>query len=415
MEEPHAMTRRRDLNRVFERLRSRLRLAVVHGSSARESGTVIHRTHNPRDWKSYAGTAALVADSLRRSGFEQVISLAEGMGLAEALLLEGVACSWLYTGGVQGHGPLAHAAALHESLGVAYVGHPPAVAALLDDKPLFKNWLRGAGLPTAPFALWHPNVGPPPSASELRLAGSGDEVGGPWIVKPASGRASKLVHYVDSGKDLPSVLAEVHHQTGDRVLVEPYLPGRELCVAVGPPLVRDGSSFGYLDRPRVLACVERHLGAEERVFTSGDDRPIGADRIRPLDAAAEPDLASELEELGRQIFEQLDLHCLVRVDVRQNAQGETQILECNPKPDLTPSLANGRGGILALGARNRGLDYDDILLCQLMHRVALGLDHCPSSLASFGTVLGPPSASLTAPRPGAESAGTPAEPMGSEG
>ncbi len=376
-----------DLDHAFDILLSRLKIAVVHGASNESPDTVIYRTHNPRTWKSYSSVAADVSEALERVGFRHVSQVAEGLGLAAALQSKDVQMTWLNTGGVQGHGPMCHASAALESLGIPYVGHSPAAAALLDDKPLFKAWLSGMGLPTTPFIVWHPKTGSAPRSEDPRVLALQTESGGPLIVKPASGRASRHVVWVSSADELAEAVHEVHGQTKDRVMIEPFLPGRELCVAVGPPMARAGDRFEITSSPVCVAAIERRLDPDEKIFTSADLRPIKRDRARILDAEQDGELINSLEHIARRVFNELSLDFLIRLDLRENQHGQLMVMEANPKPDLASCRADGKGSLIALGLKEKGLSYDDLIACQIMHRVRLGAEFCPRALGPVKDLL----------------------------
>src|SRR5260370_33789576 len=128
--------------------------------------------------------------------------------------------------------PACQATAMLEMLGVPYVGHDPLVATILDNKHTFKRELTGAGIPTAPFMTWHLARGPFLPKLNSRFARIFRGHDGPFIVKPVSGRASLHVHVADNANDLPDVVDQVVNATQNHVLIETYLPGRELCLAL---------------------------------------------------------------------------------------------------------------------------------------------------------------------------------------
>lgn len=380
-----AMIPRPDLDYALESLESKLSIAVIHGASNLKGGSVIHRTYNPRSWKSYGSVARDLVGSLRRLGFTRVRRMREGMDLPQLLREAGIHMAWLNTGGIQGHGAMCHAAASLESLGIPYVGHRPTVAALLDDKPLFKQWLQGIGVPTAPFAVWHPSTAFSPS--KRRLQELEELSGGPLVVKPASGRASQHVHWIRSADQAREAVRWVYGHTRDRVLIEPFLPGRELCITVAPPIQRLEHRFQMTSRPRFLAPIERLFDDEEKIFTSMDVQPIG---IRRVQALTRPEHAVDLqwlESVGERIFNELQLSALIRLDVREDRQGHLMVLEANPKPDLAVCKANGEGSLIALGLKEQGESYDELIASLLAYRLALGFDFCLPSLAVIPDLL----------------------------
>ena len=134
------------LRALIQRLRSPLRLAVIHGGDKTQPGAVIYPTHNPRSTKTYHTVAKDIAEALREVGFEQVSLLADDMTLPQTLKQQGIHLAWLNTGGVQGYDPVCHTPAMLEMLGVPYLGHNPLNSSILDNKHAFKRELQALGI-----------------------------------------------------------------------------------------------------------------------------------------------------------------------------------------------------------------------------------------------------------------------------
>src|SRR5262245_31947925 len=96
-----------ELESYLERLKSRLRLAVIFGGNKLTPGGVAYPSRNTRSWKSYEAVAVDIAASLQRLGFRNVQLLPDDMRLGERLVREGIQMAWLNTGGVQGYNPMA--------------------------------------------------------------------------------------------------------------------------------------------------------------------------------------------------------------------------------------------------------------------------------------------------------------------
>ena len=87
---------------------------------------------------------------------------------------------------------------------------------------------------------------------------------------------------------------------------------------------------------------------------------LNTDQDRPL--------YDEIHALGRQVFEELDLETLVRLDLRADAAGRLYVLEANPKPDLAaPSVE--RTSLVCAGLPEHGMSYDDLVLGLLADRL----------------------------------------------
>src|SRR5215510_7957263 len=90
------------LEQRIERLKSRVRLAVIFGGDKSASGSVVYRAHNTRSWKSYEAVAQDIADALQRLGFRHVDLMPDDMRLGERVRRQGIHMAWLNTGGMQG-------------------------------------------------------------------------------------------------------------------------------------------------------------------------------------------------------------------------------------------------------------------------------------------------------------------------
>src|SRR3954449_9144914 len=125
---------------------------------------------------------------------------------------------------------------LLEILGIPYTG--PGVAACIRcmDKVLAKHAMRDAGVPTPDwFAI---------NSTAFRELGAADaleeieaRLGFPLVVKPAAQGSALGVKFAASRDDVPQALVAALSYD-DRVLLERYVPGRELAVSLldGEPL-----------------------------------------------------------------------------------------------------------------------------------------------------------------------------------
>lgn len=366
-------TRDNELMGQVQRLLARMRIAVIYGGNKDDEGSVLYRTHNPRSWKSYEAVASDIADSLRRLGCRHVSLMADDMRLADRLREDNIQFAWLNTGGVQGYCAVSHAPAIMEMLGVPYVGHEPLTAGILDSKHTFKRQLKSFGIPTAKFVTWHAMRGPLNPLCDFDFRLEFGEYKGPYVVKPVSGRASLNVEYVERTEDIPEVAERIFELTQSHVLIEEFLSGREYCVAACGPLIARNGELTRLDGPFTFALVERVLQPDEHIFTSMDKRPITGDRVRPLDPVADEPEIHALHALARQVFVDLNIETLVRLDVRANAEGRLNVLEANPKPDLKAPVEGGVTSLIAEGLAECGMSYDDLILSLIADRLDLVL------------------------------------------
>lgn len=352
------------------RLLAGMRVAVIYGGDKSVAGAVINQTSNPRSWKSYRNVAEDIAGSLQRLGCRTVQLMVDDMTLGENLRREGIHFAWLNTGGVQGYSPMTHTAAMLEMFGIPYVGHDPLTAGMLDNKLAFKRELQALSIPTAPYATWHPNRGPFNVDSSPGFRSVFHSFDGPFVVKPVSGRASLHVHHVEHRRQLAEVVTEVYWTTGNHVLIEAYLSGREFCVAVCGPIAARQRQLWHNGEPFVFSFIERNFQEEEKIFASMDVRPITGERFRIMKDATDGDLIERIREVAQQVYIEMDLETLVRLDLRMDTDGEIYVLEANPKPDLKRPSAESTS-LVAAGLPDCGMDFDDLILSLFADRIDL--------------------------------------------
>ena len=222
---------------------------------------------------------------------------------------------------------------LLEANGQRFVGSDARGSTLAMDKAVTKTLLRAAGIPTASWALWR--AGEPLPSPEAY----------PCIVKPSRVGSTVGLTLVRESEELESAL----HQAlrfDDEVLVEDFLPGKELTVGV----------LG----DRALAVGEIRTLGEVFDFES-KYQPGAATEIFP--AEIPNGLAERCRDLALQTHICLKLRDLSRVDFRLNAEGEVFCLEANTLPGMTST------SLLPQSAAASGLSFAD--LCSLLVEMAL--------------------------------------------
>ena len=376
----------RALQDCVETLLDRTNLAVIHGGDKTVDGAVINQTGNPRSWKSYKSVAEDIAGALRRLGCPKVCVMPDDMQLGRRLAEENIHMAWLNTGGVQGYSPLCHAASMLEMMGLPYVGHDPMTAGILDRKDVFKRFLMALGFPTAPFITWNMAEGPFDPASNDRLWQVLGDHAGAFVVKPVSGRASLNVHWVESRSGLQAAVATVYEATRSLVMIEPYLPGREYCVAVSGYVTAQRRELKRHRDPFVVCAIERILQPDERIVTSMDVRPITGDRLRVLDPEQDAAVLQQLEALARNVYREMNIESLIRFDVRTDESGRLQVLEANPKPDLK-APSREQTSLVAASLSAYGMSYDDLILSLFADRIDFLFGERPGCVGQLKALL----------------------------
>jgi D-alanine-D-alanine ligase len=374
------------LDQIIDMLSLGLRIGVVYGGDKSRDGSVIKKTHNPRPWKSYKVVAEDIAESLEEIGFRHVYVIPDDMTFIESIKKNGIHLVWLNSGGVQGYCPLCHTPAMLEMLGIPYVGHNPLNAAKLDDKYAFKLECQGCGISTAPFMNWNSQRGRFNPRINRIFHENFDGYTGPFVVKPVSGRASIFVEVVDTIDELPDTVEAVYKNTLNTVLIEKYVGGREFCIAVCGNVVYDNGNYIQQKKPFAFSPVERVLEEGERIFTSMDKKAITANRAKLLNGEENAPLIQKLKELAQNVYLDLTLDSLIRLDVRADDEGNLFVLEANPKPDLKKpeeSVTN----LICIGLREHDLEYNDLIRLILANRIHELLTHKKSLIGEIIELL----------------------------
>ena len=383
------------LQERIDRLKSCLRIAVIHGGDKSVPGNVLYTSVNSRSWKSYQAVAQDIASPLKRLGFQHVELMPDDMHLGDRLRRSDIHLAWLNSGGVQGYNSAAHAAATLEMLGVPFIGHDSLAATTLDNKHTFKRETTCAGIPTAAFMVWNMARGEFRPDLNSRFKRAFGKYTGPFIVKPVSGRASLHVHVADDIADLQGIVSEIYEATHNVVLIERFLPGREFCIAVAGAITSRGRKLTRQNKPFSFAALERVLSDDEKIFTSMDVRPITADRFKPVDPVADADLLRRMHDLACEVFLEFNLQSIIRLDIRGDENGQLHILEANPKPDLKQPM-QGVTSLISAGLPECGMDYDDLIMSLFADKLDFLFKHRQPSMEHIVELLDAPAGAAIA-------------------
>ncbi len=240
--------------------------------------------------------------------------------------------------GVAGRSREAQVPALCELFEQAYTFSDPLTTALTLDKAMSKRLVRDHGLPTAPFAVV--SCSQQADLVDLPL---------PLFVKPVAEGSSKGVtersKVADRGQ-LRQRCDELLAAFAQPVLVEAYLPGREITVGI----VGNGGGA-------------RVVGVMEVAFDRGSDREFYTalnkgefeERVTYSLLASGP-LADRARQVALAVYAALDCRDAARVDLRCDAAGEPCFLEVNPLPGLHPVRSD-----LPIMCRLGGTDFPTLI------------------------------------------------------
>jgi D-alanine-D-alanine ligase len=264
-------------------------------------------------------SGAAVAEAVRQLGHEAVeVELDGGTAAALRESSADVAFVALHGGGGE-DGSLQD---LLELVGVPYTGSRPGPTRVAHDKAQTKRHLIAAGIATPEFVSL--------SAAALREFGAADvlgevasSIGFPLVVKPARGGSALGVRLVRSRAELAKAVVGATSYD-DHVLVERFVDGREVAVAV----------VGTDESMRALAPV-RIVPRNAEWFDAVSRHGMGEVDFRcPPTDLSEEELAA-LETAAIAACRELDLSGFARVDAIVDADGVPQILELDSVPGMT--------------------------------------------------------------------------------
>ncbi len=276
---------------------------------------------------------------------EREVSLASGSAVSQALVEEGWSVR-TYDYGAPGEeeygslaarllralqeGPLHEAAvvfiALHGGAGedgriqsllelaeVPYVGTGPLGSAVGMDKWVTKTIVRREGIPVPGGRLWQAGSPTPPELMRTW----GRELGWPLVIKPVDGGSTVGFSLAEHPEEVPAALAEAARYS-PRVLVEEYIAGREVTVAL----------VGQQALPVIEIIPSHGVYDYECKYTAGLSRYVCPADLPEATAAT-------LCEHARAAFGALQHRDLSRMDFRLASDGTGYLLEGNTLPGFT--------------------------------------------------------------------------------
>lgn len=196
---------------------------------------------------------------------------------------------------------------LLDILNIPYTHSGLMASALAMDKVMSKRLFEMAGIPVADHVL--------ATSEEIR---SGHVMEPPYVIKPYNEGSSVGVHIVKPGDNTPR-FSESGWPYGDKVMVEKFIPGRELTVSV----------MG----DRALGVTEI---TTERGFYDYDAKYVEGGSIHVVPAEVEPAIYEETMRLALLAHQTLGCRSVSRADFRYDGK-EIYILEVNTQPGLTPT------------------------------------------------------------------------------
>lgn len=268
----------------------------------------------------YRSTVRSVAAALQESGHETILCEGDNRLLATLERFmppdaqgrpSGMVFNMAY--GSKGEWRCSQIPTMLEMAGIPYTGPGPLGAALELDKVITKKLIRGDGVPTPNFRVMRRGT---ESTRDLRF---------PLIVKPRYECLSSGLQLVHEPRDLTKAVESIVTKYAQDALVEEYIEGREIFVAL----------LGN-EELEVLPLVEQDFGARKtRLITWEDKTHAAVEGLQPICPAQ---IGSELATMLRDISVATFRACLgrdyARADLRIDRSGHPFVLEINFSPSL---------------------------------------------------------------------------------
>ena len=227
---------------------------------------------------------------------------------------------------------------------IRYTGEGAAGSELAIDKIATKRRLLARGVPTPLF--------------EIIADGATPSLPLPYVIKAPREGSSVGVYILREPAKIEPTLREAS-RFGSELLVEKFIPGRELTVGV----------VGDEPLPVIEIVARNDFYNFENKYPFLNPNAAGADHYCP--ANIPPETTRRVQELALAAHRALDLEVYSRVDFQLDEAGTPFVLEINTIPGMTPS------SLLPEAAAARGMSY--AALCARI--IELSLARYPSRVS----------------------------------
>lgn len=232
-----------------------------------------------------------------------------------------------------------YVAGLLELLRIPYTGNPPLALGIALNKMKCKQILKSIGIPVPPSVTVP--VGERPNIEDLTP---------PFIVKPIREDGSAGItkdSVVQTQTNVEERVATIHREYNQSALVEEFIEGTELTVAVvGNP-------------PRVLGIGEMDFSkipnGEPKIISYKTKWDSASPLATVFPAKLNAPLKSRVEKIALKAFQTIGCRDYVRIDMRVSENRRVYVLEINTNPVVTPESG------FEDAAKSSGITYMDFL------------------------------------------------------
>lgn len=308
--------------------------AIVKG--LKEAGHQVLAIDTSKGYKLPEGQTRFLPNGVKAEPPDVKALQAEGKKMAlktiESFSLSDVELVFLALHGGQGEDGIIQA--LLELSGIPYTGSGVLASALAMDKAMSKKIFEREGILTPEWFLIESSDSA--DLSEV-LASIKNSFNFPAVVKPNDQGSTVGLTVVKEEKDLSKAIDEAKIYS-EEVLIEKYIPGRELTVGV----------LGDVPLPVIEIVPEHGIYDYECKYTKGKSR-----YICPAELSAEK--TKEIQELGYRAFKALGCEGYARVDFRYGTDDKFYCLEVNTLPGMTAT------SLVPKAAKASGIDFPQLV------------------------------------------------------
>lgn len=221
-----------------------------------------------------------------------------------------------------------------EMAGIPYTGSGILASAIGMDKHISKMIFQQIGVKTPRWLFIDRTE---PSGSSHLVNRVGDIIGFPCIVKPNNQGSTIGVSVVEDQGELKSAI-ELANKYGGGIVVEEYVPGRDLTVAI-------------LDQealPVIEICPKHRIYDYECKYTGGMSEYVVPAKIRDS-------TEKEIRSQALKVYRALRCEGYGRVDFRFSPDGDLFCLEVNTLPGMTET------SLLPKAAKAAGIEFPELV------------------------------------------------------
>ena len=224
-------------------------------------------------------------------------------------------------------------------LNIPYIGSDYSASAKAIDKYIAKCIWRDGNIPVLPMQLISKDSYTTQDADQIRNC-LGDAV----ALKPLTQGSALGVHLLPDGGDIDSAIRETF-KYGDTLIVEPFIAGREITVAV---LENDAKGCHAL--PIIEICV-----TEKSEWYDFNNRYTAGKSKHIIDPEMQTEVAEKLKHYAVFAHQMLGCRDLSRSDFILTEDNDIWLLELNSIPGMTP------WSLFPDAARAAGIEFEDLL------------------------------------------------------